>query len=78
MKVGLRDAFSCTYYTEDCSVYAAEEYESDAIDTGLNLNSGAFIKGPAQPIMAGAIQWQILSELARDTRHDLALSNTPP
>jgi hypothetical protein len=65
VKVGLRDTFSCTYYAEDCSTYAAEEYDSDGAEADLNLHPEAIILKPSQPITAGAIQ--ALPALARDT-----------
>ena len=65
VKVGLRDTFSCTYYAEDCSIYAAEEYDSDGAKADLNLHPEAIILKPSQPITAGAIQ--ALPALARDT-----------
>jgi hypothetical protein len=65
LKVGLRDTFSCTYYAEDCSIYAAEEYDSDGAEAELNLYPEAIFLKPSQPITAGAIQ--ALPALARDT-----------
>ncbi len=57
VKVGLRDTFSCTYYAEDCSIYAAEEFESDGAEADLNLggNPEDIILKPSKPIIAGAI-----------------------
>ena len=66
VKVGLRDTFSCTYYAEDCSVYAAEEYDSDGAEAELNLYPEAIFLKPSQPITAGAIQ-TLPALSARDT-----------
>lgn len=65
VKVGLQEAFSCTYYAEDCSIYAAEEYKSDCAEADLDLRPDAIIlKGPSQPDITGS--YQALSALARD------------
>jgi hypothetical protein len=54
VKVGLRDTFSCTYYAEDCSIYAAEKYDSDGAEADFNLYPEAIFLKPSQPITAGA------------------------